>query len=121
MRPRSKWILCALLMAACWPFSAALIPSTVAADQRVVQIEPAALEEKAQDILVFVSDKDGRMSTTKGRLSDRTRILDEKRNPIDAEALEPESIWMVVLVYDLSSEGLPFIEEMRMIRDKQAE
>jgi len=42
-------------------------------------------------------------------------------NPIDAEALEPESIWMVVLVYDLSSEGLPFIEEMRMIRDKQAE
>lgn len=93
----------------------------MAAERRVVEIEPATLVEMAQDILVFLSDREGRMWTTKCRFSDRTWILDEKGNPTTIEALEAESIWMVVLVYDSRREGLPFIKEMRNIHGKAPE
>lgn len=121
MRRHFKWVILLLLMSI-WLFSSTLIMYARASERKEVKIDSATLETRTEDILVFMTNRDdGRMSKLKCCLSDQTRIIDEKRNLINRDALKPESVWMILLVYDFQGETPPIIREMHRISDKAPE
>ena len=117
-----NWFRCVLsiMIVLSWSLSPLLGMHSWARDARDVEKEfkAASLVRKTEDTLLFSFDKDERTVRRKGRLSDETRILDERMRPLSANALNTGSLWRVKLLYHYEEEGLPTILEMRRIRNR---
>ena len=120
MRYCSKWCFASVLLAVFLIFSSSKPPAALSSDRddRTREINSAILYKRVGDILVFATDRGGRMRILKGKLSDQTQILGKNEEEIDARALKLGSVWMITLEYPIQEGELLVILEMRRIRPK---
>ncbi len=120
MRYCSKWCFASVLLAVFLIFSSSKSPAALSSDRddRTREINSATLYKRVGDILVFATDRGGRMRILRGKLSDQTQILDKNEEEIDARALKLGSVWRIKLEYPILEGELLIILEMRRIRPK---